>query len=90
MKFAVMFGNRGFFPGELVATAINDFKLKQKDAAAVAEKRGKYLAYAYFAGVAEEKIDAIARLGVAFDTLIERFSLDAIAVRVHQLPRLRD
>jgi L-fucose isomerase-like protein len=51
------------------------------DAAAVAEKRGKYLAYADFAGVAEEKIDAIARLGVAFDTLIERFSLDAIAVR---------
>ena len=26
MKFAVMFGNRGFFPGELVASAIEDFK----------------------------------------------------------------
>ena len=51
------------------------------DAAAVAEKREKYLAYADFAGVAEEKIDAIARLGVAFDILIKRFSLDAIAVR---------
>ena len=51
------------------------------DAAAVAEKRAKYLAYADFAGVAEEKIDAIARLGVAFDALISRFSLDAIAVR---------
>ena len=50
-------------------------------AAAVAEKREKYLAYAHFAGVAEEKIDAIARLGVAFDILIKRFSLDAIAVR---------
>ena len=51
------------------------------DADAVAEKRAKYLAYADFAGVAEEKIDAIARLGVAFDILIKRFSLDAIAVR---------
>lgn len=26
MKFAVYFGNRGFFPGELVASAIEDFK----------------------------------------------------------------
>ena len=26
MKFAVMFGNRGFFPGELIASAIKDFK----------------------------------------------------------------
>ena len=51
------------------------------DAAAVAEKRAKYLEYADFAGVAEEKIDAIARLGVAFDLLIKRFSLDALAVR---------
>ena len=51
------------------------------DADAVAEKRAKYLAYADFAGVAEAKIDAIARLGVAFDILIKRFSLDAIAVR---------
>ena len=51
------------------------------DAAAVAEKRAKYLEYADFAGVAEEKIDAIARLGVAFGLLIKRFSLDALAVR---------
>lgn len=26
MKFAVYFGNRGFFPGELIASAISDFK----------------------------------------------------------------
>ena len=26
MKFAIYFGNRGFFPGELVASAIADFK----------------------------------------------------------------
>ena len=26
MKFAIMFGNRGFFPGELIASAIKDFK----------------------------------------------------------------
>ena len=26
MKFAVMFGNRGFFPGELIASAIKDYK----------------------------------------------------------------
>lgn len=51
------------------------------EAAAVAAKREKYLAYADFAGVAERKIDSIARLGVAFDILIGRFSLDAIAVR---------
>ena len=25
MKFAVMFGNRGFFPGELIASARRDF-----------------------------------------------------------------
>ena len=51
------------------------------DAAAVAAKREQYLAYADFAGVAEEKIDSIARLGVAFDILIKRFSLDALAIR---------
>ena len=51
------------------------------EAAAIAAKREKYLAYADFAGVAEEKIDAIARLGVAFDILIRRFSLDALAIR---------
>ena len=26
MKFAVYFGNRGFFPGELIASAIEDFR----------------------------------------------------------------
>ena len=26
MKFAVMFGNRGFFPGELIASAVKDYK----------------------------------------------------------------
>ena len=26
MKFAVMFGNRGFFPGELISSAIKDYK----------------------------------------------------------------
>ena len=26
MKFAIMFGNRGFFPGELISSAIKDFK----------------------------------------------------------------
>ena len=51
------------------------------EAAAIAAKREEYLAYADFAGVAEEKIDAIARLGVAFDILIRRFSLDALAIR---------
>ena len=56
-------------------------KMDGADAAAVAEKREKYLEYADFAGVAEEKIDAIARLGVVFDILIKHFSLDAIAVR---------
>ena len=48
---------------------------------AIAAKRERYLAYADFAGVAEEKIDAIARLGVALDILIKRFSLDALAIR---------
>ena len=51
------------------------------DSAAIAAKREKYLAYADFAGVAEAKIDAIARLGVALDILIKRFSLDALAIR---------
>ena len=51
------------------------------DAAAVVAKREQYLAYADFAGVAAEKIDSIARLGVAFDILIKRFSLDALAIR---------
>ena len=26
MKFAVYFGNRGFFPGELIASAIEDYR----------------------------------------------------------------
>ena len=30
MKFAVMFGNRGFFPGELISSAIKDFKYALK------------------------------------------------------------
>ena len=51
------------------------------DAAAIAVKREKYLSYADFAGVGEEKIDAIARLGAALDILIKRFSLDALAIR---------
>ena len=51
------------------------------DADVVQSKREKYLAYADFAGVADEKIESIARLGVAFDILIKRFSLDAVAVR---------
>ena len=51
------------------------------DAAAVQSKREKYLAYADFAGVEERKIESIARLGVAFDILIRRLSLDAVAVR---------
>ena len=51
------------------------------DAAAVAAKREKFLAYADFSGVEEKKIEAIARLGVAFDILIDRFSLQALAVR---------
>jgi len=51
------------------------------DAAAIAAKREKYLAYADFAGVSEEKTDSIARLGAALDILIKRFSLDALAIR---------
>ena len=51
------------------------------DAAKVAEKRAKFLEYADFAGVPEGKIDAIARLGAAFDSLVAQFSLDAMAVR---------
>lgn len=48
---------------------------------AVAAKRLQYLAYADFSGVEETKIDSIARLGVAFDELISRYTLDAMAVR---------
>ena len=51
------------------------------EASAVAAKRETYLASADFSGVADEKIESIARLGVAFDTLIGQFSLDALAVR---------
>ena len=51
------------------------------DAASIAAKREKYLDYADFAGVAEEKIDSISRLGVALDILIRRFSLGALAIR---------
>ena len=49
--------------------------------AAVAAKREKYLAYADFASIEEKKIDSMARLGVALDILIKRFSLDALAIR---------
>ena len=58
------------------------FKLMDTaDAAAVAVKRAKYLAYADFTGVEEKKIDAIARFGVAMDRLIEKYSLTALAIR---------
>lgn len=48
---------------------------------AVAAKRSQYLGYADFSAVEAPRIDLIARLGVAFDQLIARFSLDAMAVR---------